>query len=105
VAAAALISLVATACMEGKRPYFEQAPTAVGTSTGDPNIDAVLAIAESARGAERMRAAISQLPWTGASRVSAVVEAPQLLAPSLMALADRARLRASYERAIAESKR
>lgn len=69
------------------------------------DIDAVLAIAESARGAERMRAAISQLPWTGASPVSAVVEAPQLLAPSLMALADRARLRASYERAIAESKR
>jgi hypothetical protein len=47
VAAAALISLVATACMEGKRPYFEQAPTAVGTSTGDPNIDAVLALYDS----------------------------------------------------------
>jgi hypothetical protein len=47
VAAAALISLVATACMEGKRPFFEQAPTAVGTSTGDPSIDAVLALYDS----------------------------------------------------------
>jgi ABC-type Fe3+-hydroxamate transport system substrate-binding protein len=81
--------------------WIEIAPEAIVAL----NIDAVLAIAESARGAERMRAAISQLPWTGASPVSAVVEAPQLLAPSLMALADRGRLRASYERAIAESKR
>ena len=68
-------------------------------------IDAVLAIAESGRGVERMSAAITQLPWAGASPVSAVFEAPQLLAPSLMALADRARLRTSYERAIMESKR
>jgi hypothetical protein len=33
--------------MEGERPYFEQSPTAVGTSTGDPNIDSVLALYDS----------------------------------------------------------
>jgi ABC-type Fe3+-hydroxamate transport system substrate-binding protein len=69
------------------------------------DIDAVLAIAESARGTERMRAAISLLPWADATPVNVAIEAPQLLAPSLMALADRAQLRTSYERAIAESKR
>ena len=44
VTAAALIGLVATACMEGERPSFVESPTAVGTTTGDANIDAVLAL-------------------------------------------------------------
>jgi hypothetical protein len=42
--AVAVASIGLTGCMVGERPSFEQAPTAVGTLTGDPNIDVVLGL-------------------------------------------------------------
>jgi hypothetical protein len=44
--------LVLTACGLGERPYFENSPTAVGTETGDPAIDAVLELLDAVGGAE-----------------------------------------------------
>ena len=38
------LAISVTACATGQRPYFEDSPTAVGTTTGDPAIDAVLAL-------------------------------------------------------------
>ena len=38
------LAISVAACATGQRPYFEDTPTAVGTSTGDPAIDAVLTL-------------------------------------------------------------
>jgi hypothetical protein len=40
----AATALAATSCATGLRPYFEDTPTVVGTTTGDPAIDAVLGL-------------------------------------------------------------
>ena len=76
--------------------WIEIAPEAIVTLP----CDAVLAIAESARGAQRCNEAIRALPWPAALPPVAVEEAPQLLAPSLIALAERSRIRKLFERAV-----
>lgn len=76
--------------------WIELAPEAIVTLP----CDAVLAIAESARGAQRCNDAIRALPWSDVQPPVAVEEAPQLLAPSLIALTERARIRKLFERAV-----
>ncbi len=61
--------------------------------------DAVLGVVEHDRGAARFEDAMRALPWSGERPPTAVERLPQLLTPSLVALADRAQLRALYERA------